>query len=194
MAEKTFRELVTAAEKDPQQADFAALREAYVHSDEYNPAKHFSYHKLIGSTNSAGNFEEVVSFCEKMLEANPMDLEVRMMLEYAFEQLEWFEFAGRQHGFVEGMLGALFNSGDGKSIDTAWQVVAVAEEYTALSVMGLKMLSQELLMVDERYIDVMTVGPRAESDDPPKQLYFDITDPYEHLQNMIQGDENSDEE
>lgn len=193
MAEKTFRELATAAEKDPQQADFAALRAAYVNSNEYNPTKHFSYHKLIGSTNAAASMEDVVRFCENMLAANPMDLEVRMMLEYAFEQLEWFEFAGKQHAFVEGMLSALFNTGDGKSVESAWQVVAVAEEYTALSVMGLKMHSQQLLMADDRYIDVMTVGPRVESDDPLVQLHFDITAPYLHLQNMLTDDNSTDE-
>lgn len=193
MAEKTFRELATEAEKAPQNADFAQLRTAYVYSDEYQPVKHFSYHKLIGSTNTVSDFEEVANFCQKMLQGNPMDLEVRMMLEYAYEQLEWFEFAGRQHDFVEGMLSALFNTGDGKSLDTAWKVIAVAEEYTALSVMGLKMINQQLLMVDDRYIDVMTVKPRADDDGEELQLYFDITAPYEYLQNIMGTDEDENE-
>ena len=184
MAENTFREMVTNAEKDPQSANFAALREAYIDSDAYVPVKHFSYNKLIGQTNTATDFEDVVRFCERILEGNPMDLEVRMMLEFAYERLEWFEFAGKQHAFIEGMLEALFATGDGRSFDTAWQVVAVAEEYTALSVMGLKMLKQELVQLDDQYFDVLTVRARTDEDDEPLQLFFEITAPFLYLQNI----------
>lgn len=186
MTEQNFRALAAKAEKDPRTADFAALRDAYVESEDYKPVKHFSYNKLIGQTNTATDFEDVVRFCERILEGNPMDLEVRMMLEFAYERLEWFEFAGKQHDFIEGMLKALFATGDGRSLDTAWQVVAVAEEYTALSVMGLKMLNQELVQLDDQFFDVLTVRARADDNEEPYQLFFEITTPFMFLQNMME--------
>lgn len=183
MSESKFKVQIKAAEKSPEACDFGALRRAYVESEDYAPTSHFSYHKLIGHTNSAQSFEEVVQFCEGIVERNPMDLEARMMLEFACERLEWFELAAKQHAFVEEMLKALFASGDGKSVESAWHVVSVAEEYTVLSVMSLKLLRQELLEIDGRFYDILSVQPSADPDKATFQLFFDVTDPLRFLQN-----------
>jgi hypothetical protein len=185
MSELTFEELAAAAERDPANADFAVLRAAYIASEAYQPTNHFSQHKLRGSTNKAQGFEDIVVFCRKLLEDNPMDLEARLLLEFAYDQLEQHDLAVKEHAFVSGMLDAIWDSGDGKSFETAWHVVSVAEEYTLLSIMGLEMQTQELFDHEGRWYDVLTCASPKQPDAGPVKLYFDITDPFNHLNEML---------
>ncbi len=186
MTTDDFRTLADAAEKDPASADFAALRQAYISSASYQPTTHFSHAKLKGNTNRCENFDEVAIFCQKILDDNPMDLEARMLLEFAYDQLEQHDLAAQTHAFVSGMLDAIYYSGIGDSFETARSVVAVAEEYTLLSVMGLKMIEQALVEQDGDYYDVLTCKPRGEGEAEPIDLYFNITAPYSFLQNMLE--------
>lgn len=181
-----FLKLAQTARQNPVDTDFAALRQAYMASDIYRPTSHFSANKLMGNTNGLADFAEVVDFCEKILDSNPMDLEVWMLLAFASEKTEQTEVAKRAHTFVRGMLGALFATGDGQSVETAYQVVAVAEEYTVLSVQGLKNRGQELMQIDNHYFDVLTCQPRDGDADKVVKIYFDITTPFLYLQNMLE--------
>lgn len=180
-----YREYITTAENDPLSVDFALLRQLYVQSEDYRPTSHFTYSKLQGNTNACKSFEEVESFCKRVLTSNPMDIEARMLLEFAYDQMEQYDLASHHHGFVGGMLDAIFASGEGKTIETAWQVVAVAEEYTILSVMGLKMRQQSLVTVDSHHFDILTCVSRHDQSAAPMVVCFDITHPYLYLQNML---------
>lgn len=181
-----FHELARQAQENPSDADFVALREAYVASEHYRPTSHYSSGKLIGTTNGLDSFESVVEFCHNVLDQNPMDLEVRLLLEYTYEQLNDTKNVQRQHNFVKGMIEAIYASGDGTSVDSPLKVVSVAEEYTLLSLNGLKLRFQQLIEHDGRRFDVLTCTRRNDEDGPQVTLYFDITDPFAYLQNMMQ--------
>jgi hypothetical protein len=181
--------MMSWAEENPEEADFVALREAYTVSDQYRPTSHFSTNKLIGNTNSLSTFEEIIAFCQDVLEHNPMDLEIRMMLHYALEKAGYKTEATHQQAFIRNMLSAIFSSGDGKSIGTAWKVVSVAEEYTVLSVLGYKAQGQRLMNQDGNWYDILTCVKRTEQDAPPVEIYFEINAPYEYLQTMMLEDE-----
>lgn len=182
----TFEEMARQARENPEIADFVALRQAYLSSDNYRPTSHFSANKLMGNTNGLASFDEVVDFCETVLDSNVMDLEVWMLLSFAAEKTDQGDVVERADAFIKGMLNALFSSGDGLSTETAYQVMAVAEEYTALSVQGLKSRGQELLHQDDRYFDVLTCKPRQSDTDELVKIYFDITAPFLYLQNMFE--------
>ncbi len=185
MAKADFRTLVAAAEQDPENADFRVLRQAYVASDAYDPTGHFPLAKLQGRTNACHSLEEVEVVCKKILKDNSMDLEARMMLEFVYDQLKQFDLAAHHHTFVTNMLDAMTATGDGKSIESAWEVVSVAEEYTLLSVTGLRMQEQTLVESEGRYFDVLNCVPRQVSGTDPVELYFDITAPFQYLQNLF---------
>lgn len=180
-----YSEYIAIAEKDPLSVDFTQLRQLYVESEDYRPTSHFTYSKLQGNTNTCKSFEEVEAFCKRVLASNPMDVEARMLLEFAYDQMEQYDLASHHHNFVGGMLDAIFASGDGKSIGTAWHVIAVAEEYTILSVMGLKMRQQSLAEIDGRYYDILTCVSRHDQGAANVEICFDITHPYRYLQNML---------
>lgn len=178
----SFQELAAAAEENPHQTDFAALRRAYMESPQYQPTNHFSYGKLQGSTNACRDFEEVEIFCKKALRNNPMDLEVRMLLDFTYDQLEQYDLSSHHYTFISGMLEAIFMSGDGQSFETAWKLVAVAEEYTLLGIMGLTLQSQALAEHNGRFYDILVCTSNKNPDEAPVELYFDVTTPFLHLQ------------
>lgn len=185
VSESPFLNLARAAETSPETADFLALRRAYMASDIYRPTSHYSSGKLMGNTNGLGSFEEVAAFCTNVLEHNPMDLEARMLLDYALQKTDKADEALRQKAFIRGMLAAIFQNGDGKSFESAWQVVAVAEEYTVLSVLGLKSSSQQLTEHGDQWFDVLQVSQRGKTGEDVHEVYFDITTPFLFLQNML---------
>lgn len=181
-----FLELAQQARQNPADADFTALRQSYLVSDNYRPTSHFSANKLMGNTNGLTDFAEVIEFCEKILDSNSMDLEVWMLLAFAAEKTEQPDLAKRAHTFIRGMLDALFATGDGQSFETAYQVIAIVEEYTVFSVQGLKSRRQALAGVDERRFDVWTCQPRgAIEDEDMKEIYFDITAPFRYMQDTL---------
>ncbi|NDJ87194.1 MAG: DUF4919 domain-containing protein [Chloroflexi bacterium] len=186
MADNHFETLVEAAQKSPGETDYTVLRRAYVTSPHYQPTSHYSFQKLKGNTNQFQSLEEIEIFCKKALANNPMDLELRMMLEFVYEQMEQYDLAAQHHAFVAGMLDAIHRSGDGKSLATAWQVVAVAEEYTMLSVLGLKSKAQSLVEHNERYFDVLECVPRDDPEADVERIHFDITPAYLYLRRMIE--------
>lgn len=180
-----FETLARQAQEDPASADFVALRKAYMASKHYHPTSHFSASKLMGNTNTLQSFEEVVSFCQKVLQNNPMDLEAWLLMEYAYERLEQADAAARAHQFILGMLSAILQSGDGKSPETAWQVVAVAEEYTLITVMGYQPQRQQLLELDGQFFDRLMCVKRATPDEGVTEFYFNITKPFNYLQTLM---------
>ncbi|MBI5929007.1 MAG: DUF4919 domain-containing protein [Chloroflexi bacterium] len=181
MTDVNFAELLAAAERDPHGTDFVQLRHAYVADSTYQPASHLSQAKLQGMTNNVQDVDELALRCQKLLESNPMDLEIRLMLDFAYSELEQHDLAARQHTFVSKMLDAIWNHGDGKSFETAWHVVSVAEEYTLLSIMGYQMQRQDLMEQAGRWYDVLTCTSRKNANTGPVTFYFDITDPFSYL-------------
>lgn len=185
MTDLNFDELLAAAERDPASTDFAQLRRAYVVSPRYQPTTHFSQAKLQGMTNDVKDVDELALRCKKLADENPMDLEVRLILDFAYSEMEQHDLAAQQHAFINGNLEAIWASGDGKSFETAWVVVSVAEEYTLLSIMGYQMRQQSLMEHGGRWYDMLTCVPRKNPTAEPVEFYFDITDPFGYLSKMF---------
>lgn len=178
-----FYDLAHAAEQEPTAADFVALREAYRTSEAYRPIKHIPQSKLLQITNSADSYVDVISTCENILKANPMDLEARMMLAHAQEHLG--ESAEKTHQFAEGLLDAILASGDGKSLETAWVLLSNHEAWTVMRVFGMKATDQQRVYHDDgRIYDVY----QGKIDGQSVQMYFDVTAPTEFIEEAIGGE------
>lgn len=166
-----FTTLAHAAESDPDSADFAALRQAYVESAVYRPFKHIPQSKLMQITNTAANFAEVANSCQAFLEANPMDLEARLMLGTAQANAGETVQAEKNKRFAEKMIDAILATGDGKSFERAFQVVAEAEVWTVLRSFEIRAKGQTRHQTGNKTYDVFdgVIGERA------VQVYFDVT-------------------
>lgn len=186
MTTPTYLDMARHAQQQPEDVDFTVLRQFYIDSDQYRPNTHFTQSRLMGQTNSASSFAEVAVMCEQMLEGNPMDLEVWIMLDFVYHRLEDKEKTELTGRFVQRMLDAIRASGDGQSIETAWQLVAFAEEYTFLNTMGLKVTEHEVIEKERRFYDVVVCVSNQDSNAELRRFYFDITAPQRFLLNSIE--------
>ena len=182
-----FYELAEQAADNPASADFASLRAAYVAGDAYRPLKHITRQKLMQITDGVTDFAEVVRTCQDILKSNPLDLEARMMLAHAQEKSGAGPAAEKSHAFAERMLDAILATGDGKSFETAFPLVAENEAWTVMRVFGIKARSQERHRWEGRVYDVFEGKLRGDD----VTIYFDVTDPVRVLDETLERSDDS---
>lgn len=177
-----FYALAHAAENDPDSADFALLRQAYVESPHYQPLKHILQSKLKQITDAAQSLDEVVNTCQNILKNSPLDLEARMLLGAVYAEMGQMEQAEQTRRFAENLLDAILSSGDGKSLASAFRLVAEAEAWTVMRVFGIKATGQERIRAEDgRVYDVF----QGKLDDREMSIHFDVTDPVRVLDDTL---------
>jgi hypothetical protein len=171
---------------DSQAIDFSAasayfkeLRESYAKNQE----------GIISWTNDAEREELLKTYKsdpEKFLQASktwlarcPVDAQVHMMRASLLSKMGKFEDSIRHRSFFYGLMASIVNSGDGKTKETAFKVIAIEEEYTLLNFMGAEMKSQSL----QGNYDVMEV----KMDEGDTTIYFDISIHLEALEKGLAG-------
>ena len=81
----------------------------------------------------------------------------------------------------DGLLDAVFRSGDGRSVRTAFRVLSVADEYVGMQALGVEsVLSQSL--VEEHYDRIEISGATDYEGD---EIYFDVSLPMKHLDKVF---------
>ena len=77
------------------------------------------------------------------------------------------------------LVDSIVGQGDGKSFETAFQVISVDEEYAVLVVFGLDRVEQRLVTYNGNEFDVLTVRSRESGDE--FQLFFNVDIPWKWL-------------
>lgn len=184
-----FDALAEAAELDPANADFAALRQVYVQSDAYRPLKHILQSKLMQITDNVSDFNEVAATCQNILAANPLDLEARMLLAFTLDRLGDGRAAERNHAFAERLLDSILETGDGKSFESAFVLVAEAEAWTVLRTFGIQANEQTRHRRDDGVFDVF----EGILDEEAVTVYFDVTTPVAVLDETLEHEKTDNE-
>jgi hypothetical protein len=84
------------------------------------------------------------------------------------------------------LVDSIVRQGDGKSFETAFQVISVDEEYAVLAVFGLVRVEQSLVEHGGSEFDVLTVRSRKSGNE--FQLFFNIDIPKKWLnQHLFKG-------
>ncbi|MBN2730772.1 MAG: DUF4919 domain-containing protein [Bacteroidales bacterium] len=131
----------------------------------------------------AEEFQEAIPFGLEVLKENPVHIKIVfkvLVCYYALEKLDTAQLYAKQY---YGLLGAIYNSGDGMSVETAWVVNRVSDEYEILSDLELDMTEQALL---EGPTDRLTISREDQKYDPPvEELYFNVAKPFEQMSKMF---------
>lgn len=126
--------------------------------------------------------QEAFALCERILSKAPVSLQGHMMLllaagRAAIPPEQAYRYAIR----FDGLLDAVFRSGDGHSIQTAFRVLSVADEYVVMQALGVEsVLSQSL--VEEHYDRIEISGATGYKGD---EIYFDVSLPMKHLDKVF---------
>jgi len=127
--------------------DFDALRLEWGQRDDFgdlcDPTK--AYHDEVGRLIQQEKWEELSAVASAKVTACPVDIQSHAYLSGALQKLGRESEAQVHSKWGRGLVESILRSGDGKSPETAFEVISVAEEYAVLSAFGLRATSQETL-------------------------------------------------
>ncbi|MCA1605412.1 MAG: DUF4919 domain-containing protein, partial [Acidobacteria bacterium] len=172
----TFNELVEKAKKGDRSVDFTELRIAFYESANYNPyTPMMTYRSLYGAL-AQTNYAEAIKIAESVLEKNFVEVNAHMVAQIAYRESGNAERAQFHKFMADGLLNSIKSKGDGKSKDTAFEVISINEEYGLLRSMSLRPIKQSLLQDKGHRFDALTViDPQTNQE---SVVYFNVDKPF----------------
>jgi hypothetical protein len=168
-----YEELVAQAKQGKADIDYAALRIAYADSkfyDGYN-SDVVNLREPFQKAFTDGDCESAVKQGQAILEKNYVFIDAHFVLSICYHQLGQTEQSERHTAAARGLLKAILASGDGKTPETAFVVISVAEEYSLIGVQGSKKLQQALINKNGHSYDLLTVVNKSGGKD---EIYFNV--------------------
>ncbi len=154
-----FAALVTAAQEGDPGTDYTAMRKAYAMIADYDP-----YGDKTNTLMRDGQAAYVAKDCKTALEkfraAIALDFIISDAHALAADCLEQAgDKAGEKHeeAIAQGLFDSIIVSGDGETIETAFQVVTLQEEGVLLAVAGLNGTARAVLTTDQGPVDKISV-------------------------------------
>ena len=176
----TFDNLLAAAQRDPSAADLHALRMAYTRSPDYRPYTHDTEHlDALRAALRQNDLEAALEAVQHLLNYNYLDIEAHMSADYLYLRQDDADRSAYHRAFAKGLLDAILATGNGRSMESAFIVISVPEEYTVLKVLKLKPAQQALIQHKGHWFDMFDV---QHPDTGSFKLYFNIDLPHNWLQ------------
>ncbi|GAL87304.1 putative uncharacterized protein [Sporocytophaga myxococcoides] len=174
---KRFNSLDTTLKKE----DFKHLYYGFAFRENYFPFEMDELEKRLKDLNYAKKFEDVIDLADSIGHSVPTDLTVLFEKSYALRSL-----AKKEEVIVRSkynvLLKAVLASGDGKSPETAYQVVFFGDEMEVLSALGFRILERQTILKDNRFYDVWILGKNKQK---LEKLYFDVTIPHKFEEQQL---------
>ncbi len=122
------------------------------------------------------DYKRFVELAETVFDYEFTNRSLHLAAEDAYRKLSNKGKADFHHGVAEKLLQALFGAGDGRSVETAYCVLSIDEEYLIMRELGYTVLSQAFITASESNYDMLSgrhkkTGKRA-------KVYFDISGYY----------------
>lgn len=169
----SYKQLLQQAEQDIEALDFDALRRAYVERKDYNP---YGAPPSVPELREAVEQEDwpaVAAIGTALLKGDVLQPHLHSLTGYAFGMTGDLQRAAWHRIFAAGLLNAILRSGNGRTVESAFQVVHIREEYDTLNFLRLEPVGQALSEHDGRFYDVITVN--GQNGEPVGELYFEVT-------------------
>lgn len=127
-------------------ASFKDLRMAYTESQDYAPYGGDSEGRksMLAALNDK-NYDKALEHAGKILKQKYVDIIAHLVSSIAYNELKNPERAKYHRGIADGLIQSILKSGGGKSLETAYVVIATDEEYSLFNVLGMKVVSQSLV-------------------------------------------------
>ncbi len=184
LAKVSYEALLERVKKQDPAVNFKELRLAYTESSGYNPyGGDREARKTMLSALKAKEFDKALESSNDILKANYLDLVAHFAALTAERELGNTDKSEYHKYVMQGLLKSISNSGDGKSMETAFVVISIDEEYALFNFMGLPVTAQTLVGDNGHHYDKMTaVDPKT---DQSSTYYFNIDKPFNWLGNSL---------
>ena len=186
-AEKvSYETLLERVKKQDPAINFQELRFAYTETKQYSPYGGGSEtRKTMFAALNAKQYAQALASSEKILAANYLDINAHFGAFVANRELGRPEKSDYHKNIFQKLLKSISDSGDGKTMETAFVVISTDEEYALFSFMGARPTTQALIEDKNHHYDKMTVT------DPENNqtitYYFNIDKPFNWLGNSLKN-------
>ena len=179
--------LLARAKRGDRDLDYQALRYAFTTTPAYDPY-YGGLNALKQAMNKAYRAQDCAAATRNAAEVLAVDyveIDAHLVDDICFRQLGDTASAELHRMTALGLLRSILQSGDGKSPDNAYVVIAVAEEYSLLGTLGLKVTKQSLISKDNHAYDRMDVrGAEGTAD----AVFFNVDRPLSWMQDHLKKD------
>jgi hypothetical protein len=177
----SYSDLVTRLKAGDKNVDFKALRLAY--ADTTGGKDTDKQKKAMTAALNSKNYAEAIKNADRVLAEDYVDMDAHFVEYIAHRELNQSDQAEFHKFVLQGLLDSITHSGDGKSFETAFQVIEVHEEYVVLRFMGLMPSEQSMSTKNGHSYDVMkAVNPKSNEE---VTLYFNIDIEEKHLKDAL---------
>jgi hypothetical protein len=176
----SYEALVERAKSGDKTVDFKELRLQYAASPGFHHGPDTDSQKkaMMAALNSK-DFTGALKNADVVLASDYVDMDAHFVEYIANRELKAVDQAGLHKFVLQGLLKSVTDSGDGKTPETAFQVIEVHEEYVVLRFMGVGMpWSQSLLRKNDHSYDLIKFEDPASKQEIT--VYFNVDIPVKH--------------
>lgn len=176
-----YEAMIARVKKGDYNLDFRELRYAYADSPRYRPYLSSSG-ALAGEmfrAYKAQDFDGAIAAAKKILAINYLDIDAQIVCDLSYRMTSNAVSAETCHEMASHLLRSIIESGDGETPETAYQVIAVGEEYSVVNAMGLTVAGQSLVTRGDHRFDAVDVTDKNTGE--PRTIYFNVDRPMRWL-------------
>jgi hypothetical protein len=176
--DSAYLELVVEALRSPDSVDYTPIRHAYTRTSFCTPT--IGDADMMTAMRKAYNeqrYDDVILYGEKIVKGHFVNSRAHMTLDMSYEKIGEQEKASFYYLIAYGLVQSILASGNGKSPETAYQVIAVLEEYVITDVLGYKVEEQTLIDHEGSSYDRLDVVKIKTNE--KATLYFNVDIPME---------------
>jgi len=173
-----YEELLVQAKADPTSVDFTRLRQAYVDSAQYDPygVEEATARGAMVKAFSERDCDGALKHAQTILDKNYLHIDAHFAAAMCYQRSQQVKEEQQHRAMALGLLNSVKGSGDGKTPETAYVVIAISEEYSLLSVLRLKKVRQALANTPGHKVDAMIVQDRSGAE---FTVFFNVDSPFQ---------------
>lgn len=176
--------LLERVKKQDPAVNFQELRLAYTETKQYSPyGGDRETRKAMFVALNGKQYDQALSSSEKILAANYLDINAHFGAYVANRELGHADKADYHKNIFQKLLKSISDSGEGKTVATAFVVISTDEEYALFNFMGVRPTAQALIEDKSHHYDKMTVTDPK--NDQNATYYFNIDKPFNWLNNSL---------
>jgi hypothetical protein len=167
----TWESLLAMAQRGDPKLDFTALRMASAARLAKSVAPDPELRKKMFAALHQDQWAVVIETGNQVLAQNYLDIDAHMFVAYAYEKSHEPEKAALHRTMGNGLMKSILASGNGRTLETAFVVISVEEEYAVLRHYRLASGTQELVTAKGHSYDVLTAQTDTHEE---ATVYFNI--------------------
>lgn len=141
-----FKDLVTRATAGDLSIDFRALRFACLKSSHCDPRGDTEKLALMRRAMQAKEYDKAANASEALIAQGFVNIEAHVIAAQAYAGLNRPEKAKFHHDIAAALIRSILTTGDGKTKETAFEVIDTTEEHIVMAVLGLPFFGSQSLM------------------------------------------------